>query len=182
MDHVTGHWWMFMARGLTSFALAVLLLLGPSWSSTRAIALAFGIYAVVDGLLAMGFVSGGKGIRRTTYVVRGALGVAAGAIALSARSAPTPALFVLAGAWGVLAGLLEMAFASRTWNAMPKSLALMVAGTVAFGFGVTLLVFPLGRAATFRAFFAVFALLNGYAAIKVGDGLHQSSGAEPQTV
>jgi uncharacterized membrane protein HdeD (DUF308 family) len=180
MNNLTGHWWMFVVRGVTSLALALLLLLGPGWSSSEAVALAFGIYAIIDSASGLGFVSGAKDVRRATYVTRGVVGVAAGACALADPSASTLQLYLLAGTWGIVTGALEMAFASRAWSALPRALGFMLAGAVAFGFGLTLLVFPTESAMTLRAFFAVFALMNGIAAVAVGEGLHHAPGAEPR--
>lgn len=165
---------MFVVRGLTSLALAVLLLLGPAWSSSSAVALAFGIYAIVDGISTLGFVAGAQEVRRAPYIARAAIGIAAGAMALAVPSAPTLALYILAGAWGVVTGALEIAFGSRAWSVVPKALGFMLAGTVAFGFGLTLLVLPTESAQTLRAFFAVYAVANGIAATALGEGLHHA--------
>ncbi len=94
-------------------------------------------------------------------------------------SAPTLALYVLAGAWGVATGALEIAFGSRAWSLVPKALGFMLAGTVAFGFGLTLLVFPTESVQTLRAFFAVYAVVNGIAATALGEELHHTI-AQPQ--
>src|SRR3974390_1726825 len=104
MSNIASHWWMFVVRGLTSLALAVFLLVGPGWSSGAALAVALGIYAIIDGASSLGFVAGTRGIHRGTYVVRGVLGIAAGVLALSQPFASRLTLFLLAGTWGMVTG------------------------------------------------------------------------------
>jgi uncharacterized membrane protein HdeD (DUF308 family) len=174
MVNIASHWWMFVVRGLLSLAIAALLLLGPSWSSNEAVALAFGIYAIVDGVTSLGFVAGAQDVRRAPYVARAVIGIVAGALALAVPSAPTLALYVLAGSWGIVTGALEIAFGSRAWTAVPKALGLMLAGTVAFGFGLTLLVLPTESVQTLRVFFVVFAIANGIAATALGEKIHHA--------
>jgi uncharacterized membrane protein HdeD (DUF308 family) len=174
MSHIASHWWMFVVRGFTSLALALLLLLGPGWSSREAVALAFGIYAIIDGGSCLGFVFGAKGVRRATYVARGVLGIGAGALALAQPSASTLTLYLLAGTWGTVTGALEIAFGSRAWSVLPNPIGFMLAGTVAFGFGLSLLVVPTEGVVTLRAFFAAYAVMNGIAAAAIGKGLHHA--------
>jgi len=173
MNKLASHWWMFAVRGLTSLALAVLLLAGPEWSSSAMLAVAFGVYAVVDGASSLGFVVGARGVRSLTYVGRGVLGIGVGALTLARPEASTLALYVLLGVWGIGAGALELAFGSRTWSAIRTALPLMIAGAVSFGFGLTLLFFPLESAVTLRAFLLAFAVMNGAAALAIGEELHQ---------
>jgi uncharacterized membrane protein HdeD (DUF308 family) len=177
MSNIASHWWMFVARGLASLTLAVLLLLGPGWSSSEAVALAFGVYALIDGGACLGFVAGATGVRRTAYVVRGLLGIGAGVMALTDPSAPTLALYLLIGVWGTVGGALEIAFGSHAWGVVPKALGFMLAGAVSFGFGLTVLDFPLEGVVTLRAFLAAYALMNGVAATAFGEVLHHTPGA-----
>lgn len=173
MSKLATHWWTFAVRGMTSLALAVLLLLGPGWSSSAMLALAFGVYVVVDGASSLGFVLGARGVRKLTYIGRGVLGVAVGALTLARPEASSLAMYALFGVWGIAAGSLELAFGSRTWSLMRTALPLMVEGAVAFGFGLTLLVFPTESVVTLRAFLVVFAFMNGAAALAIGEDLHQ---------
>lgn len=181
MNNIASHWWLFAVRGITSLALAVLLLLGPHWSSGEAIAAAFAIYAFVDGAAALGFVAGAQNVRKATYITRGLLGIAAGALALTQPFASTLGLYLLAGSWGIVTGALEMAFGSRAWSAVPMPRGFMLAGAVSFGFGLTLLCFPLEGVETFRAFFAAFGVMNGAAALALSDGLHHAPALRMKT-
>ena len=177
MTHMASHWWMFVVRGVTSLALATILLLCPGWSSTEAVLLALSLFAFVDGAASLGFVAGAQNVRKKTYVARGLLGIVAGAVALAQPFPSTVALYVFVGGWAVASGLLEMAFGSRAWSCLPKPIAFMAAGSVSFGFGLTLLCLPLEGVPLLRAFFALYGVMNGVAAIALGEGLHHAAPA-----
>jgi uncharacterized membrane protein HdeD (DUF308 family) len=173
---IFNRWWMWDLRGTTSFALAALLLLGPDWGSSLVVAMAFGVYALIDGIGTLAFIRGARGVDRRAYVGRGALGIATGALILAHPSASLLSLYLVMATWGVGTGVLEILFGSRTWSTIPKSLGFMLIGTLSLGLGVTLFHFTLESAATLRAFLAVYAVANGIASTTMGEALHAVPG------
>jgi uncharacterized membrane protein HdeD (DUF308 family) len=163
---------MFLVRGIASFAFAVLLLLGPGWDSSKLLAVAFGVYALLDGAGTLAFVRGARGFETAAYIGRGVLGLLAGAAALAHPSAATGALYILVSAWAIGTGGLEMIFGSRTWSSVPRALGFMVAGTVSFGLGVTAIHFSLDGTGMLRGMLAFYAVVNGIAATVLGESLH----------
>jgi uncharacterized membrane protein HdeD (DUF308 family) len=113
-----------------------------------------------------------RGVRIATYVGRGCLGIIVGALALVLGRSSTTGLYALVAAWAIGTGALEMAFASRSWLVLPRALGFMLVGAVSLGFGLSLLPFPLETATSLRVFLVAFALLNGVAALFVGEELH----------
>ena len=182
MDTVSRRWWMLIVRGIASFAFAVLLLLGPGWDSSRLLAVAFGVYALVDGAGTLVFLRGARGFETAAYVGRGALGLAAGAAALVHPSVAIPSLYILVCAWGIGTGALEMMFGSRTWSTVPKALGFMLAGAVSFGLGVTAIHFALDGTGMLRGMLAFYAVLNGVAATALGESLHAAPQPAPHAV
>jgi uncharacterized membrane protein HdeD (DUF308 family) len=182
MNRIADHWWMFVARGAVSLALAFVLLAGPGWSSIDTLAALFAVYAIVDGAGSLLFVFGARDVRRASYVARGAFGIAAGGLAL-AHPASSIALYAVVGAWAIGTGALEIAFGSRTWSAaFPRAVSFLLAGTLSFGFGLTLLHFPLESVAMLRGLLVAYAVMNGVAAIAIGERvLHVVPSARPAT-
>jgi len=172
MARIADHWWVMLTRGLTSFAFAGLLLLVAGWSSLRTLAVAFGIWALLDGIECLAMVVGVRRVRVGLYVGRGCLGIAVGALALLLPSTSTFVLYVLVGAWAIGAGVLEMAFASRRWFVVPRALGFMIVGGISLAFGMFLAPFPLTDVATLRGFLVAFAIVSGVAAMIVGEKLH----------
>jgi uncharacterized membrane protein HdeD (DUF308 family) len=180
MNTVTRRWWMLEVRGMASFAFAVLLLLGPVWGSSHFLAIAFGIYALVDAAGTLVFVRGARGFETKAYVGRGVLGLLVGALALAQTSTTTTALWVLVSVWGIGTGTLEMVFGSRTWSAMPKALGFMLAGTVSFGLGATAIHFALDGSGMLRGFLAFYAVVTGITATALGESVHALPGPTSQ--
>jgi uncharacterized membrane protein HdeD (DUF308 family) len=180
MDTVSRRWWMLDVRGMASFVFAVLLVLGPGWGSPRFLAIAFGVYALVDAAGTFVFVRGTRGFETKAYIWRGALGLLVGAAALAQSSATMTALWLLVSIWGVGTGALEMVFGSRTWSTVPRALGFMLAGAVSFGFGATAIHFALDGSDLLRGFLAFYAVLNGVAATALGESVHALPGAVRQ--
>jgi uncharacterized membrane protein HdeD (DUF308 family) len=174
MNNLERHWWMLVVRGLAGLGLALVLLMVyvPGPPSMAMLATAFGAYAIVDGAAALGFVFRVREAKVSTYVVRGLLGLAVGALALARPGMPDVALTLLMGAWALASGGLELVFGSRVWTAVSRPIGFMLAGTVSIGFGLTLLTFPDASAMGLLALFATFGLADGVAAAAIGFGLH----------
>ena len=172
MDTVTRRWWMLDVRGMASFGLAAFLLLGPSWDSSQVLAIAFGIYAVVDAAGTLAFVRGARGFETAAYIGRGVLGLAAGILVLAHPTAAIGALYLVVSTWAIGAGALEIVFGSRTWTTVPRPVAFMVEGMLSFGLGATAIHFPLENTAMLRGFLAAYAVANGIAATLLGESLH----------
>jgi uncharacterized membrane protein HdeD (DUF308 family) len=176
MNRIADHWWMFLVRGLTSFVLAGLLLLAPGWSSTATLVTAFAVWMLVDGAGSIAFVRHVHEVRGAAYVARGALGLAAGALALAlTRTSSTSSLYLLVGVWAAGTGALEMVFGGRAWSVLPRALGFMVVGAQSLAFGLALLHIPLESVAVLRALLAAFAVVNGIAALVLGEGLHTAA-------
>jgi uncharacterized membrane protein HdeD (DUF308 family) len=150
MTRIADHWPIMWSRGLASFGLAGLLVLVRGWSSVTTLAIAFGIWALIDGLGSLAFVFHVRGVQLATYVGRGCLGIAMGAIALALARTSTAALYATMAAWAIGTGALEMAFVSRRWFVLPGALGFMLVGAVALSFGMSLLPFPLATAKAAR--------------------------------
>jgi uncharacterized membrane protein HdeD (DUF308 family) len=171
MNRIADHGWMIVARSLTSYAFAGWLLLAPGWSSLRVLAVAFGIWAVVDGAGSLAFVVGVRRVRIAPYLARGGFGIALGALTL-ALAASTPHLYLLVAAWAIGTGALEIAFGSRGWSVVPQALGFMVIGAQSLAFGLSVVNIPLESVAILRGLLASFALANGIAAHIISSRLH----------
>jgi uncharacterized membrane protein HdeD (DUF308 family) len=163
---------MMDVRGAAGFAFAALLLLGPGWDSREWLAMAFGIYAVLDAAGTLAFVRAARGFETAAYFGRATLGLLAGALLLIQPAASMVALFAVVCAWGLGTGVLEIAFGSRAWTKVPRPVGFMVQGMVSLGLGLTAMHFTHESPAMLRAFLVVYALGSGIAATALGESLH----------
>jgi uncharacterized membrane protein HdeD (DUF308 family) len=102
------NWWMIAARGVLAVVFGGVLALGRV-PTVSAVIVLFGVYATVDGVLAI--VSGLRTARPRTagwpIVVEGLASVGFGALAVAWLVVPGP-LLVLLAAWGLLTGFFEI--------------------------------------------------------------------------
>jgi uncharacterized membrane protein HdeD (DUF308 family) len=176
MNRIADHWWMFFARGLTSFGLAGLLLLAPGWSSTGALVTAFAVWVLLDGAGSLAFVRRVREVSVAPYLARGVLGLVVGALALTLpKTSPASFLYLLVGAWAAGTGALEMVFGGRAWSVLPRAVGFLVVGAQSLAFGLAIIHIPLEGVAVLRALLAAFAVMNGIVAMVVGQGLHASA-------
>ncbi len=173
MNSMANHWWMLVVRGFASLALAMFLLtawLVLDWPFLPTVAAAFGVYAILDGAVSLGFAlrRGATGLS----VARGQLGALAGIAAIAYPAMGEHWLALVIAAWAVGSGLLEMAFGSKIWSLLPSALGFMLAGTLSLGLGLTVLTFPLGGALMLLVFITFYAAMNAIASTAMGMRIH----------
>lgn len=175
MNSMASQWWMLVVRGFASLALAVFLLtawLVVGWPFLPTVAAAFGVYAVLDGAVSLGFALRGRGRATGVSVARGQLGVLAGAAAIAYPAMGEHWLALVIAAWAVGTGGLEIAFGSKIWALVPSALGFMLAGTLSLGLGLTVLTFPYGGALMLLVFIAAYAAMNAIASTATGMRIH----------
>jgi uncharacterized membrane protein HdeD (DUF308 family) len=166
MNDVVGTWPMWIGRGIASVIFGVLTVMHPG-ASIGALVFIYGVYALVDGALLLGFAfrqKGGKG----PYIGRGLVSIAAG---LTAYFLPGPTALVfyfLIGAWAVTAGIAELAIAVALRKDGFRVVALVVAGVLSLLCGVALLALPVAGVIALVSVIAAYAVINGAALIAAG--------------
>ncbi len=140
-------WPVLALRGALAIAFGVIALLWPQ-VTTLALALLFGAYALLDGvgLLLGGFrhPAGQRPDRthRLAHVVGGLLGITAGVLTAVWPDLTVLTLAVLAGAWAVVTGLVEIVAAVRLRQQIHGELLLAAAGLASVILGLLILVSP----------------------------------------
>lgn len=146
-------------------ALTVLFgLLAVIWPGITALALAvvFGVYALVDGVgLLADAVRESDRPHRGVRVLGGLIGIAAGIIALVWPAITALALAMLVGAWAVVTGAAEIAAAVRLRRRIRNELLLALAGLASVVASVVVLAWPAIGAVTIALVIGVYALVAG---------------------
>ncbi|AZI57229.1 hypothetical protein EH165_02700 [Nakamurella antarctica] len=156
-------WWMFALRGALMALFGVLAIILPG-SSLQAVVTIFGVYAIVDGAVAVGF-----GYRNRTSMSRGTgwfgQGVVLAAFGLFAVIWPASvvaAILVIFGIFTALAGVSAIGFALRSRSVgAPHWIFLAALGVLAVVAGLVMVFAPLSSAVGFMRFFGFFALAGG---------------------
>ncbi|MDA2803509.1 HdeD family acid-resistance protein [Nocardiopsis suaedae] len=160
LDYMTRHWWVLTVRG----ALAVLFgVLAVFWPGITAVALAvlFGAYALVDGVLAGVLAFRTSGSDRTPLVVEAVLGVLIGVVALIWPLATVIVLTILIGAWAVFTGVVEIVTAVRLRKEISGEWLYILGGALSVCFGLLIWFWPLQGAVAIALIIGVYAILFG---------------------
>jgi uncharacterized membrane protein HdeD (DUF308 family) len=154
-------WVLLALRGVLALVFGVLALLWPD-VTLLALALLFAAYAVVDGagMVASGLSQDGRD-ERWSYVLAGVVGIVAGVLAALWPDVTALALVVLAGAWAVATGVLEIVAAVRLRRALTGEWALALLGALSVVAGVVIFVRPDVGAVALSTVLGTYALVAG---------------------
>lgn len=160
-------WWTIVLRGIAAVAFGVLSLFAPRTALLSLVVL-FGIYALIDGVLALAL-----GIRRRGYpggaiIVRGIISLIAGLLALFWPGFTGYAFLVLIACWAIAAGILELVMAIRLHSVIAHEWLLGIEGALSIAFGILLLLAPLAGAIVLGLWVGAYALVFGGMQIESG--------------
>lgn len=162
-------WWLPVLRGLLLLVLGLLLLAQPT-ASVEVIVWLFGIFAIVDGVVAVVQGLADRGAAGWTWwVVEGLAGVAVGAAVVLWPGPTVRVLFFLLAAWllalGVVSILGAVAMSRSRGAGWHWPLAFGLVGTL---FSLLLIARPQGALAVFGILLGLYAFVAG--AINVVSG------------
>jgi uncharacterized membrane protein HdeD (DUF308 family) len=160
------NWRALALRGLVALLFGLMVLFWPGLVLT-ALALLFGIYAVVDGVITFvpALRSPDRGARRSLPLVEGAVGIIAGLVAfLWSGSTVSRLVYVIAG-WAVVTGVLKILTAIRLGSEVENGWLLAGSGALSTLFGILLVVLARSDVPFLAPFIGGFALVVGLALI-----------------
>lgn len=130
-------WWILIIRGVAAILFGVVAFIWPGLTGL-VLVVAFGAYAVVDGVFAvvMGISRLGHSSRGWAFLVEGLLGIGVGATALLLPNVLAVALIYLIAAWAVITGIFEIVSAVQLRKEITNEWALGVGGLLSILFGL----------------------------------------------
>ena len=152
---------MLVLRTVLAVAFGLVALFWPDLT-LLALTIAFGVYAILDGVATV--VDAVRRRRRPRWwlgLLGGLASVAAGVIALIWPGITAVALAIVVGIWAVVTGLTELATAFRLRHAGGRIWLLALAGALSVAAGALILVWPHAGAIGLAMMVGVFALVYG---------------------
>lgn len=157
------HWWVWALRGIAAIVFGILAFVWPG-ATISSLTLVFGVYAVMDGVLALF-----EAVKRRktdarwwALLLEGLVSIVLGAGALIIPGLAAISFVYLLGFWAIVTGGFEIVQAIRARAEIQGEGWLIVGGLLSIAFGLTLIVWPVNGAIT------LVWLLGGYA---VGFGI-----------
>ncbi len=167
-------WWLPVLRGVLLLVLGLLLMAQPA-ASLKAIVWLFGIFAIVDGVVAIVQGLSNRGIPGWTWwVVEGVAGIALGAIVVVWPGPTVRVLFFLLAAWLLVLGVVSIIGAVALSRARDAGWHWPLAfGLVSTLFAILLIARPQGSLAVFGILLGLFAFVGGVLNVVSGFAVRQ---------
>jgi uncharacterized membrane protein HdeD (DUF308 family) len=158
----TQNWWLFLVRGIAAIAFGVISIVWPDISLT-AIAILFGIYALIDGAGAIwaAFQKGLDTQHRWFFGLEGVAAIIVGVISLVIPEITALSLVILIGIWGIATGVAEIGAAIRLRKMIQDEWVLGLLGVLSILTGVVILVWPDAGAVAIAWVIGVYAIVFG---------------------
>jgi uncharacterized membrane protein HdeD (DUF308 family) len=160
-------WWTVVLRGAAAILFGLFALFAPGRAFVSLVLL-FGIYAIIDGVLALGLGFTEHVYSRGAMIARGIVSILAGVLALVWPGISALALLVVIAAWAIVAGAIEIVTAVRLRKELEHEWLLGLEGAFSIGFGVLLLLSPLAGAIVLGLWVGAYALVFGGMQIETG--------------
>ena len=139
------NWWVALVRGLFAIVFGVLTFVWPG-ISLLSLVLLFGIYSLIDGVVALyGAIKGRGQVERSALwwlLFVGITGIAAGIVTFVYPQVTALVLVIFIGAWALVRGIFEIIGAIRLRKEIDHEWLLIFAGFLSVIFGLVLLLKP----------------------------------------
>ncbi|RJP35682.1 MAG: hypothetical protein C4536_00285 [Actinobacteria bacterium] len=157
--------WGVLFEGIGILALGIVLVAWPG-ASVKVVRIAFGIFALVFGGIQVFDAASEKQEDRWWRIPLAVISIAAGIFALAWPDATERVILIILGLWFVITGVVLMAAGLKLPEEISARWVVVVAGVVALGFGIYLIIRPSGSspdevASTVVRLIGVFAIIEG---------------------
>jgi uncharacterized membrane protein HdeD (DUF308 family) len=157
------NWWLLLLRGLAAIAFGAIAFFWPG-VTLLALTYVFGVYAIVDGLIAIWSafnLSGGDAGPRWWLGLTGVVGIAAGIVAFVYTGMTSLVLLMLIAVWAIIIGVLQLYAAIQFRNIVDNDWWLILGGLFSLAFGAVLIAWPGSGALALIWTIAWFAIFFG---------------------
>ncbi|MEU6711613.1 HdeD family acid-resistance protein [Nonomuraea sp. NPDC046802] len=162
MGDISRTWWLLLVRGIAAIIFGILTWAWPA-ITLLVLVIIFGVFALVNGVFALGagFRHGEQS--RVWLIVSGIIGILAGIVALVWPGITSLALLFVVAFWAILAGISEIAAGFHLRKTIEDEWMLIVGGILLVLFGIILLLWPGAGLLSLVWLLGFFAILYGIA-------------------
>jgi uncharacterized membrane protein HdeD (DUF308 family) len=159
-------WWVLALRGLVAILFGLAALFWPGLILAVLIVF-FGLYALVDGILAIiaAFRSSGRGMRRPLLLIEGVIGILFGILALFWPGLTALTLVYIVAFWIILSGIARIVMAVMLRREIENEWSIALSGVLSVILGIVLLLLPGAGLLAYTWLVGILALAVGIALI-----------------
>ena len=163
------NWWLIVLRGALGIVFGLLAFIWPgiTWLT---LVIMFGIYAIVDGLVAIAtaLARSKESSRWWMFLLEGLIDIGAGAAALIWPALATLVILYVIAAWAVFTGILEIVAAIRLRHEITNEWVLALGGVISIAVGVLLFFQPAAGSLAIIWIIGAYALIFGILLVILG--------------
>ena len=164
---MSGTWRAMVLRGIVAVLFGLVALFWPGLT-LFVLLVCFGVYAMLDGLLAIVAGIRASGGRKWLLLAEGALGVLAGLVVLFWPGTTALVVVYVISAWAIFTGLLKVVMAVAFRREIESGWLMILGGVLSIVFGVILGAMPGAGLVTLVWFVGIYALILGVALVVLG--------------
>jgi uncharacterized membrane protein HdeD (DUF308 family) len=164
---MSGTWWAMVLRGIVAVLFGLAALFWPGLT-LFVLLVCFGVYAMLDGLLAIVAGIRASGGRKWLLLAEGALGVLAGLVVLFWPGTTALVVVYVISAWAIFTGLLKVVMAVAFRREIESGWLMILGGVLSMVFGVILGAMPGAGLVTLVWLIGIYALILGVALVVLG--------------
>lgn len=162
--------WALILQGIIAIAFGIIAIFLPG-TALGGLAIVFGIYALVDGFLAL--LSLVRGPERSygtrwTRAIQGVIGIVFGIAALVWARPTVLALLYIIAVWAIIVGALRIIGAAALRHRIERRWLVIVSGAIALIFGLAVIIRPEQGLAALLTVIGFFAVVYGIAQVLLG--------------
>lgn len=170
--------WVPILRGIVALLFGLVALFRPGIALSALVAL-FGIYALIDGVIALiaSFRMAGQHDPWLALLLEGIVGIAVGIIAFHTPGVTAVALVYVVGAWAIMTGCLEIVAAIELRKLISGEWALALSGFLSILLGWLLFWEPVAGIVTLVWIIGFYAIVFGILMLYLGINLRRFAGS-----
>lgn len=178
LAHYANNWWAFLLRGIIAIIFGLMLLFSPLMSGI-AIVFVLGVFALVDGAVAVvGAIMNRKQFANWwAILLQGIVGILFGLIAIANPGGTALALLWVIAVWAVVIGVLGIYAGITLRKEIENELWLILTGVLLILFGVLTFLNPISGGGIILSIWAFLALFSGIFSIMLAFRLRGMQGA-----
>jgi uncharacterized membrane protein HdeD (DUF308 family) len=170
MTFALRNWWYLALRGAFSILFGLVAVLFP-WQVLTTLMMLFGVYALFDGLIALGYAIRVSPQERVWVLfLEGALGIIIGVTTILWPHITARMLLYLIAVWAIMTGVLEIAAMSWLRRVGLSGFLLALSGVCSVALGVALCFMPAASLVALTWLLGTYAL--GFGVLLVWLGVH----------
>jgi len=185
LEALSSRWWVFLVRGLAAIIFGIVCFVYPGMTLV-ALTIVFGIFAFVDGVLAvmaalgsMGAVSAG---RWWALLLQGIIGLIIAFYVWTQPVYSTAVLVYAVAAWAIVTGIVEIVAGIQLRDVVTNEWMYVLAGIISIAFGILVVRNPSAGSLSIAWILGVYAVVFGILELGVSYRLNKIRTSVPTTV